>query len=131
MAMGETDSGTWTLFGSRYHTGKGYKGVYSNVLQAALHAGLDQETYLCLEVREAVEDEEPDLHGWLDADNERGLTMVHDSFLKLDICFPGGVKGAVEKGRGRPVKLVVLECMDVDKKGRPVTNDTPTPGGCA
>lgn len=43
--------------------------------------------------------------GWFDFEEQKFLSFIQDSYLKLCICFPAGIESSEELGRGRAYRL--------------------------
>jgi len=80
------------------------------------------QTYMCGEKKEIVsvsvqEDENGEYFGWKTIkDGEEVISLIWPSFICLDICFPYGVKQAIEAGRGVAVKLSIEEINMIPKE---------------
>lgn len=49
----------------------------------------------------------PDYWGWY-CFERRDFSLVWPSFMSLDLCFPSGIKGAEEAGKGKAYRLEVI-----------------------
>ncbi len=57
---------------------------------------------------EVKEDPEGTYFGWVDADRETGIpSMIWPARSLFEMCFPGGSKSEVNRGKGRVAQLSV------------------------
>ena len=63
-----------------------------------------------IKVREALTEEETPYYGWKYPDGN--ISMIFPSTVLLEICFPYGIKAAIDNGEGNIVKLIITEIDD-------------------